>query len=135
MNKKNVYTNPTDPSICFITALGIYFSYESISLVTREGIFLKENTKLGTAAHRFCNSLQKLIENYAEVVDGYVHCSQVNIPIIRKGSATYLTRGITVHPSLISVTLCGEWNTGKVFDVYLTLGNMVIITWVEFWQV
>ena len=35
---------------------------------TREGIFLKEISKLDTSAHRFCNILRKLIENYAEVV-------------------------------------------------------------------
>ena len=69
---KNVYANQIDPSIYFFTALGIYCSYESVSLNTRKKIFLKENAKLGTAAYRFCDSLQNLIENYAEVVDGYV---------------------------------------------------------------
>lgn len=120
---KNVYANPTDPSICFFTALGIYCSYESVSLSTREGIFLKENAKLGTAAHRFCNSLQKLIENYAEVVDGYVRSTHTNTHGIRKGSATYSTSGTTVPPSLISVALRGEWSMGKVFDVYFNFGE------------
>ena len=39
---KIVYSNPTDPSICYFKELGIYCSFESVSLITREGIFLKE---------------------------------------------------------------------------------------------
>ena len=70
--------NPTDPSICLFTALGIYCSYESVSLIAREGIFMKDNAKLGTAVDRFYNSLQKIIENYAEVVDGYLCSSHVS---------------------------------------------------------
>ena len=84
---------------------------------------MKENVKLGTAAHRFCNSLQKLIENYAEVVDGYVCSTHTNTHGIRKGSATYSTSGTTVPPSLISVALRGEWSMGKVFDVYFNFGE------------
>ena len=60
---KNIYANPTDPSICFLTALDIYCSCKPVLLISREGIFSKEISKLGTVAHRFCNSLQKLIEN------------------------------------------------------------------------
>ena len=107
MHNKNVYANPIDPSICFFTALEIYWSNESFSLTTREEIFLKENAKLSTAARRFCNSLQKLIENYAQVVDGYVRSSSANAHRIRKGSATYSTSGTIVLPSLISVALRG----------------------------
>ena len=47
---KNIYANPTHSSIYFFTSLGISCSYESVSLISREGIFLKENSKLGTAA-------------------------------------------------------------------------------------
>ena len=47
---------------------------------------MKENVKLGTAAHRFCNSLQKVIENYAEMLDGYIPSSCANTHGIRKGS-------------------------------------------------
>ena len=120
---KNVYAKPTDPSICFFIALGIYCSYESISLITREVIFLKKNAKLGTTAHRFCNSLQKLIENYAEMVDGYICSSLVNTNGTRKVSATYSTSGTTAPPSLITVALHGEWSMGKVFDVYFNVGE------------
>ena len=79
---------------------------------------MKENAKLGTAAHCFCISLQKLIENHAEVVDGYVRSSHANTQGIRKGSATYSTKGKIVPPSLVLVALSGEWSMGKVFDVY-----------------
>ena len=84
---KNVYANPTDPSIYFFTALGIHCSYESNSLITKEGFFLKENAKLSTAAYRFCNSLQKLIENYAVVFRALgIHCSyESNSLITREG--------------------------------------------------
>ena len=82
----------------FFSASVFYCSYESVSLITREGIFLKENAKLGTAAHSLCNSLQRLIENYAELVDGYIHSSHVNRHGIRKGSATYSTSGTRVLP-------------------------------------
>ena len=105
---KNIYANPIDPSICFFTALRIYCSYESVLLISREGIYLKENSKLGNAAHGFCNSLQKLIENYSEIMNGYVHSSRTDTHGIRKGSATYSTSGTTVPPSLISVVLRGE---------------------------
>ena len=79
---------------------------------------MNENSKLGTVAHRYCNSLQKVIENYAEVVDCYICGSHANTQEIRKGSATYSTSGTSVPPSLISVALHGEWSMGKVFDVY-----------------
>ena len=52
MYYKNVCANAIDPSIT-ATAFGIYCSYKSVSLFCREGIFLKENVKLGTAAYRF----------------------------------------------------------------------------------
>ena len=91
----------------FFTVLGIYCSYKSVSLITREGIFLKENVKLGISAHRFCNFIQKLIENYAEVVDGYICISHANTHGIRKGSATYSTSCTTIPPKLILVTLHG----------------------------
>ena len=38
--------------------LGIFCSYNTVSLITRDGIFLVKNAKLGTAANRFCNSLK-----------------------------------------------------------------------------
>ena len=120
---KNVFANPTDPSINFFTALGIYCSYESVSFIIREGIFLKENAKLGTAAHKFCNNLQKRIENYAEVLDGQVCSSHTNTHGIRKGLATFSTSGITVPPSLISVVLHRQQSMGKVFDIYFIFGE------------
>ena len=105
---KNVYANLSDLSINFFAALGIYCSYKSVTLITREGIFLKENSKLGTAVHRLCNCLQKLFESYVEMVDGYVHSSCANSHGTRKGSVTYSTSGTTIPPSLISVELVGN---------------------------
>ena len=78
---------------------------------------------MGTVEYRFCNSLQKVIENYSEIVDGYVCSSHNNIYGIRKGSASYSTSGTTVPPSLIPVSLCGEWSVGMVFDVYFDFGK------------
>ena len=120
---KNIYTNLTDPSIYFFTTLGIYCSYESVLLITREGIFLKENAKFGTAAHRFCSRLKKVIENYAEVADGYECSNHANSHGIRKGSATYSTSGTTVLPSLISVSLRAEWSMANIFDKYFNFGK------------
>ena len=122
--KKNIYTNPTDLSICFFTAIGIYCSCESVLLISREGI----NLKLGNAAHKFCNSLQKLIEHYSEIVDCYVCSSYTNTHGTREGSVTYSASGTTVPPSLISVALHREWSMGKVFDVFSILVNVEIIT-------
>ena len=55
---KNIYANPTAFSLCFFTALGICCFYESVLLMSREDIFLTENSKLGIAGHRFCDCLK-----------------------------------------------------------------------------
>ena len=122
-SNKNKYANPTDPSICFFTALEICCCHKSVPLASRDGIVLKRNANLGTAAQRSCDSLQKLVDNYADVVDGYVRSSCTNTHGMRKGTATFFTSGTIVPPSLISVALRGEWSMGKVFDVYFSFGE------------
>ena len=77
-------------------------------MVSRDGIFLNRNVKLGIASIRFCDSLQKLVDNYADVVDVYVRSSRANTHGIQKGAATFSTNGTIVPSSLISLTLCGE---------------------------
>ena len=110
-SNKNINANPTDPSMCFFTALGIYCCHKLLSLA------------LGTASHRFFDKLQKLVDNYADVVDGYVHSSRTNPHEIRKGATSFSTSGASVPPSLISVALRREWSMGKVFDVYFNFGK------------
>ena len=110
------------PSV-FFTALGIYCCHRSMSLASRDGNFLKRYAKVGTASHRFCDSLQKLVDNYADVVYGYVRSSRTNTHGIRKEAPTFSTSGTTVPPSIILVALHGEWSMGKVFDVYFNFGE------------
>ena len=111
-----------------LTLLGIYCSYESVMLISRKGIFLKENSKLGTAAQRFCDSLQKLIVNYSEIVDVYIRSSRTNTHGIRKGSATYSISCTTVPPSMVQLHYAGSGVWERYLMSILILANVEIIT-------
>ena len=62
----NIYANPIDPSIYFFTPLGIYCFYEPVLLISRDGILLKENSKLGTAANMRLERNRQLTQKVAQ---------------------------------------------------------------------
>ena len=118
VSPKNVYANPLNPSICPMTALGIWMMLRNETFIAnRDGIFL-ENGTLGTASHRYCRQLGELFMDHRDEVSQFCRPERAKSHGFRKGSATHATSGTTNPPPLPSVSKRGEWSQGGVFDKY-----------------
>jgi hypothetical protein len=48
----------------------------------------------------------------------YIRSDHANSHGIRKGSATKVTAGTTLHPPTSSIAAQGEWSLGQILDIY-----------------
>ena len=119
--KKHVYGNPLSPSVCVLTAMGIWFALEQDSIAESERFFLRGNAKKGSASGRYCEQLVKLLDGKRELVDSFV--VKTGAHGTRKGAAVHVTSGTTCPPPVSSVALRGDWSMGKVLDVYWKFGE------------
>jgi hypothetical protein len=96
---KNMYVNPSDPTMCYVTALGIWLENRNETFAaTKDSIFI-ENGEIGTASHRYCSQLVEIPKDYIDVVRQYCKPDRENSHGVCKGSATYATSGTTCPPS------------------------------------
>ena len=118
VSPKNVYDNPLNPSICPMTALGMWMMLRNETFIAnRDGIILENGTH-GTASHRYCRQLGELFMDHRDKVSQFCCPERAKSHGFRKGSATLATSGTTNPPPLPSVSKRGEWSQGGVFDVY-----------------
>ena len=122
-HNKNLYANPSDPTVCLFVAFGLYCASESSSLALMRNLFLPLGSKIGRGAEKFCHHLGKIVEQYDDIVSSFIRCDRANSHGIRKGGSVHASSGTTCPPSLVSVALRGEWSMGKVFDIYFTFGE------------
>jgi hypothetical protein len=111
---RHVYANPTNPSICPILSLGIYWTcYE----------FEKDNNDLFVGSkqyERFRKILGRILDSMSDqLLELGIKTSDIGSHSIRKGSATYCSSGSTACPSSASIHLRAGWALGGVQDRYL----------------
>ena len=117
INNKAVYCNPLDPVMCPGVGLGIWLSLNQNAFRDNsERIFLRRGARVGSAAHRYCEQLLKLMKMYWEIVQ--THITTMSAHGIRKGSATHAACATTCPPPIPSIANRGDWSLGKVLDVY-----------------
>jgi hypothetical protein len=116
-HNKAVYCNPLDPILCPGVSLGIWLSLNQNTFHDNsERIFLRHGARVGSAAHRYCEQLQKLMKVYWGIVQTYI--TTMSAHGIRKGSATHVSCATTCPPPIASIANRGDWSMGKVLDVY-----------------
>jgi hypothetical protein len=119
VSPKNMYADPFDPTICSVTALVIWLVNRNKTFTaTKDSIFI-ENGEIGTAIHCYCCQLVEILKDYIDIVSQYCRPDRAKSHVVRKGSATYATSGITCPPPLPAVAKRGEWSQGTIFDIYL----------------
>ena len=107
-NNKNLYANPSDPTVCLFLAFGLYCASESSSLALMRNLFIPVGAVLGRGAEIFCHHLGKFVGNFEDIVSAFIRCDRVNSHGIRKGVSRHASSGTTCPPSLVYVALQGE---------------------------
>ena len=115
-HNKAVYCNPLDPVLCPGVSLGIWLSLNQNRFRDSERIFVRRGTRIGSAAHRYCEQLHTMMKKYANIVTTYI--TTMSAHGIRKGSATHVACATTCPPPLASIAARGDWSLGKVLDIY-----------------
>ena len=116
-NKEAVYCYPLDAISCPGVSLGIWLSLNQNTFRDNsERIFLRRGARVGSAAHRYCEQLLKLMKMYWGIVQTYI--TTMSAHGIRKGSATHVLCATTCPPPIASIANRGDWSMGKVLDVY-----------------
>jgi hypothetical protein len=117
VSPKNIYANPFNPMVCPHLSLGCWFALRKGTFGKNDSFFLGAGQP-GSAAHRYCDGLSKLLTEYMEKVMEFIRPGHANTHGIRKGCATFSTSGTTFPASLVAVSKRGEWTQGSVFDIY-----------------
>ena len=103
----------------FFTALGCHLAvYDPKWKQSKTYIFINENCKKGTAAHRYCQRMKSVVVELGDKIKEYIRPGHCNPYGLRKGSATHATSGTTSPPPITSIFLRGEWSMGVVQDIY-----------------
>jgi hypothetical protein len=119
VSPKNMYANPFDPTICSVTALGIWLeNLNETFTATKDSIFI-ENGEIGTAHHRYCCQLVEILKDYIDIVRQYCRPDRANNHGVQKGSATYAISWTPCPPPLPAVAKRGELSQGTIFNIYL----------------
>jgi hypothetical protein len=117
VSPKNIYANPFEPVVCAFTALGCWLALRKGTFCNNDSLFLGTGQP-GSAAHKYCENLSKLLTDQLEIVKEYARPGHANTHGIRKGAATHCTSGTTLGAALVAVARRGEWTQGSVYDIY-----------------
>jgi hypothetical protein len=116
-HNKAVYCNPLDPVLCPGLSLGIWLSLNQNTFRDNsERLFLRTGSRIGSAAHRYCEQLHIIMKAHWDIVQTYI--TTMSAHGIRKGSATHVSCATTMPPPVASIAARGDWSIGKVLDVY-----------------
>ena len=111
----HVYSNPLEPHLCPVLALGKY-------LLTHPDI-LKGNGLLFPGQHqynRFLNIFNKVVkENKDDFARLGVREGDLGSHSCRKGAITLVSAGCTVSPPMAAICLRACWSMGPVKDCYI----------------
>ena len=112
----HVYSNPFEPALCPVLALGKY-------LLAFPHIILDEKNSLfpGTSQYaRFSDLLSKLfILEKSNLVSLEVDPNILGNHSIRKGAISHVSAGCTVSPPMAAICLRAAWSMGNVKDRYI----------------
>ena len=110
--KRHVYANPKNISICAVTALAKYL----ITFPAKaDGMLFDKNSY-----NRFGTHLRKVVkENKDEVERLGIKLEDIGVHSIRKGAAKYCCSGTTAAPHIAAVCICAGWTMGRVKDTYI----------------
>jgi hypothetical protein len=116
-HNKAVYCNPLDPVLCPGVSLGVWLSLNQNTFRDNsERVFIRHGTRIGSAAHRYCEQLQVIMKASWDIVQTYIRTMSAHG--LRKGSATHVSCATTAPPPIASIANRGDWSLGKVLDVY-----------------
>ena len=113
---RHVYSNPLDPNICPIRALGAYLIAFPDILNHKHGrLYPGESQK-----KRFGKQLGVVLKrHYHEFQEIGCDANDIGTHSIRKGAATYCTCACHPGPPIVSVCLRAGWTLGRVKERYL----------------
>jgi len=118
---KHIYSNNEKWFMCQWTGMGLFCMVYAEELGHTDKFFTWANNNEGTAAKKYQEQLQALVNRNQERRDiVLLHCRKghFNPYSMRKGGASYATSGTTLPPNLTSIAHRGDWSMGSVFDIY-----------------
>ena len=111
----HVYSNPTNPFLCPVLALGRY--------VLSNPDILKNKGLLFPGQHqytRFMNIFHKVIRENKELFEAHgIQEGDLGSHSCRKGAITLVSAGCTVSPPMAAICLRAGWSMGPVKDRYI----------------
>ena len=112
---RHLYANPTNPLVCPVFALGLYFSTSFNAPVD-----LGSPLFPGSDQHsRFGDLLQKVLGEHEEELQAMGFKKQdIGTHSIRKGAVSYLA-SLVGGPPAASTCIRAGWTMGKVRDIYM----------------
>ena len=122
---KNIFDNTNNPAVSAFLSMGCYLALMDAKFVVGDNIFLNKKATDGSASHRYCTQLMKIVRKpeLENEVKEYMRYDRLSVYGFRKGSAVSCTSDATDGPSIVSVLNRGEWSGGKVFDTYFQWAN------------
>jgi len=123
---KNIYDNTNHPCVSINLSLGCWLALKDPKFKDGDKIFLNKEAQKGTASHRYCTQLMKLLQTpeKIEMIKEYMRNECLTAYSMRKGGAVTCTSDAVDCLSFVSVCQRGdEWNQGKVFEAYFQWAN------------
>ena len=86
-------------------------------------LFIAVGSKIGRSAEKVFHHLGQIVEKFEDCISCFIRCDRANLHGIIKGGSRHASSGTTCLPSLVSISLRGEWSMGKAFDIYFKFGE------------
>ena len=101
---RHIYSNPLDPVICPVLALGIYGCVYNVS-GTKNSIKYLEKV---------------LLQHKDEIVRDFgVDIDDIGVHSLSKGAASFVSSGATCAPPQVATNIRAGWSMGIIQDTYL----------------
>lgn len=115
---KHCYANPFNPSVCIVTALGLYFACYSPPKTKKDTVF--QGTR---QEDRFVKGLRAVLEKHPDLKkaleDRGLDVEDIAAHSFRKGGRSYLAGGTTMGPPTPSALLRGGWSLEGIDGKYV----------------
>ena len=117
---RHIYSNPHNPRICPVFALGTYLSLISHCPAMDDPLFPSGGGGKSGQAARFGELLAEVLDEHVGelIAMGYPSSSDIGTHSIRKGAITHVA-GLPGGPSSTSICVRAGWTQGKVKDIYM----------------
>ena len=114
----HIHSNPNEPAICPVHALGIYLFTNPHLLSAESKLFPGE-----LQYKHYSTILMNRIEEWSDDLSAFGNCSNLGSHSIRKGSASFAASGSTVAPSIVSMCMWVGWTISGTKERYLKFEN------------